>query len=620
MKRNLKHISASQIKAFRLCPRKWFFRSVLKVRHPPTAAMRYGTKVHKELESALSAETVDLGPESKFVLADLARAGLDPESIGRAQGFTCELSIKSLGLELAGLTVLGYIDLIWYDPDTRTVHIPDYKVRSSFDYAPDPDALRVNPQTIIYGRAATLLYPDAEYVTAQHINILKVTHGGPAVKPVAATLEPGEIEQMWFNSLEQTAWKMKGAAHSGIRHVMQHKTSCFVYGRCEYMDECYNIPYSPTPGTNPTPADDPWEGEPMLNLDDLLKKKQSTAAPVEPAPAPAPTPPVEAEVLPPEPAPAPAPTPKPAVQTIEITAQTDVKEVVSELVPNPAPNILPDDAEPDRAPVDVHDMSVAEFDWTDVDGIGDKGAQKVLEYLTEEGIAQMSELANIDLRDLPGIGKKTAASIREAIQSSKTWTPDPAIAGITSGRTPADTPNTPSTPKPAKTLADVDKAPDGLTPAQIVARAKVAVKTGKVPDLTGAGKEGKRHFEQWRSDVGDDYARDTLDSGGGEAAVEENTDAQLVLYINCYPVKGANGVVDLDRLLAPLKDAVAAELGVPYWDAKPFAEGGKLLAAKVIENLEMFAGKTVYCDDRRPEIPRVLQVLIGRADLVIKGS
>lgn len=101
--------------------------------------------------------------------------------------------------------------------------------------------------------------------------------------------------------------------------------------------------------------------------------------------------------------------------------------------------------------------------------------------------------------------------------------------------------------------------------------------------------------------------------------IDPQTENLTIIMVNCVPLKGLGEAELLSDLLRPLMLEVASDLQVPYWDSKGFAEGGKLLTAKVIKNLDLFRGKKIVAFDNETEIPRVLQVLFGVADIIIKG-
>lgn len=558
------HVSATQINNFRACPRKWYLRSIAKVRYPPSPAMLAGQAIHATIERVLKAQVqpVDLDADhAKLVKAADLAGFFDGFDANRPTG-ELELDIRTLGLRLADVPVLGYIDCLWREDDVAFVR--DWKLRSSFSYAPTPDELHDDTQAIIYGKAVLTMWPDIDVVDFGHGNLLRLDKGGPAAKLTTTRIDREEIDRKIKFELDPIVFDMRETSRAQIRSVRPQKSACFVYGRCEYYDECHAIPYAPIGA--PTP-----ENTMVLDLDALLGP---------PAPKP-----VEAVAPAPAPAPAtPAPEPEPVAPV-----------VVAE---QPAPSFIPPDIEPDRQPVTFADLTVADFDWTTIEGIGAKGASAIVEHLAAEGITHLHELGTYDLKELPTVGAKTASAIRDKLT-------------VLGGGVP-------------ETINEkIEEDEKGFDLVAKLKAATEAVKAGEVPDLTGVPEKNKTEFlafaKKWREAMTPDYDQPIAEQAP-KPTPAPRLRARTVLYINCVPIKGTRGVVQLDDLLAPLQAQVCAELEVPYWDLLPYAEGGKRLAAKVVENIDQFTGRSIVAFDKGVEIPRILGLLMGRADVVIKGS
>jgi hypothetical protein len=89
----------------------------------------------------------------------------------------------------------------------------------------------------------------------------------------------------------------------------------------------------------------------------------------------------------------------------------------------------------------------------------------------------------------------------------------------------------------------------------------------------------------------------------------------LRLYVDCRPLK-ADGVVELDALLAPLMAQVAANAKVPHYSMIPYAQGPAQVAALV--SVKPPTG-IIVADTRLPATNAVLEVLLPYAVEVVRG-
>lgn len=98
----------------------------------------------------------------------------------------------------------------------------------------------------------------------------------------------------------------------------------------------------------------------------------------------------------------------------------------------------------------------------------------------------------------------------------------------------------------------------------------------------------------------------------------------IVLLIDCYPTKAEGFIgmghgtplIDVLRELMLTKGAEEHE----YYNAAPYAEGPRKLAAMVLQNLDRFRGRTLLVNSSLPSTPYVLEVLEPAAGLVIRGG
>ena len=153
------HTSASQLKTYKECPRKWWYGSVLKVERKDTKATKLGKDTHTLLEGynkfryteQPDGSYADLNMDDpygeKFDWTD-TKAGMLGKSgshwIHQLQTpFWLESSVK---LVKAPVAVVGYIDVL------EPRRVTDYKTCKNYSYIPSKDELRIDPQKIIYSQ------------------------------------------------------------------------------------------------------------------------------------------------------------------------------------------------------------------------------------------------------------------------------------------------------------------------------------------------------------------------------------------------------------------------------------------------------------------------------------
>jgi hypothetical protein len=91
----------------------------------------------------------------------------------------------------------------------------------------------------------------------------------------------------------------------------------------------------------------------------------------------------------------------------------------------------------------------------------------------------------------------------------------------------------------------------------------------------------------------------------------------LVLYIDCYPLRGSlTPVVHLEDLIAPLQAKIAARAGVPIYSLIEYGKGPAQVAAALLENPPV---GPVYVNSRLPASAAALEVLLPLAVGVVRG-
>jgi len=574
--------SASSIDKFLTCPRKWWLRYVLGQRGDETEAMRHGTMVHKDIEDyynkktkltsleAIEARSQDLLPERSRVIAVEAKA-------------------EDLGLTLHGLDFLGFLDLLYLDDDGKLAII-DWKTRSSFSYAPDAVELLDDTQATLYAWVAFEIMeqddeiPTSDTVKFSHVNMIRVDGKSGRNSPRSmrsTTIFKRDRVYGWINGQCKTIIGeiQACAALAHPREVKQEKGSCFKYGPCEYKSDpikplrgrsCYDIPYEPAGRAGTTASS---KGEKAMGLADLMKTKKKTKTP-------------ETEVKPEEErasrleaAKADFLADKNDFEMLEYAlSHVEKRDFVlwrreitgkakKDQDENPIPPVNPPDAAPEEAPVDLEDQSVYDYDFAKVDGIGEKTVEHIQEYLALEGVEDLIELIDHDLKKIHGIGKKGEENLKEAIKQERNWLPE--------GEEKADD------------MPDQDAV---FTQACKAYRKENSESLETA--LEGMTPETRVGFDFWIAEhYPGDEIRDTPqpEIGNEKAAIPKQQPAPRILYVDCYPTKGAKAV-SLDDLLLPAKAKVCEEENIRYWSADKYGKGRKILLDVILEDPSFLGG------------------------------
>lgn len=105
-----------------------------------------------------------------------------------------------------------------------------------------------------------------------------------------------------------------------------------------------------------------------------------------------------------------------------------------------------------------------------------------------------------------------------------------------------------------------------------------------------------------------------------EVALAKNPDAGvgLYLYIDCYLTKGVGEVRHLEDILKDIQVSVAQQKKKTHYLESGYRDGQSAVAALAMMQPGLFAGH-VLVDSRSPCAPELLELLIPRATLVVRG-
>ena len=221
----LSHVSATSIKLFQSCPRRWYERYVLEKKEPTSKAMLRGNEVHRQLEEYLLNGTLpDASTEGQ-----IAKAGLDHLP---PPPYDIEISLEHLPVDDTPAPFKGFIDM-YIAGDIP--EILDHKTTSNFKYALSEDELANDTQLVIYA-AHALHNCDAAQVRLTHVCYL--TKPPYKSQRTSTVVSRAHVEEL-FQEILKTVEKMVTASELPANALEKNKDYCWSYGkRCPYFDEC----------------------------------------------------------------------------------------------------------------------------------------------------------------------------------------------------------------------------------------------------------------------------------------------------------------------------------------------------------------------------------------------
>ena len=227
-------ISASQIKTFNLCRKKWYFEKVEKLpQGPPSYGAVFGSVLHSCLErlhkgedpfpAGWSAPLKNGDTEVAKSLIDLYEPteGIEERNVER------KISLPVID----DISLLGYIDL--YKPGT----IIDHKTSKAWKWALSARELARDLQMMVYARWALEQEPDLETVELRH-NVFLRTPPARYKKTVAYATSEAVMDQ-WYQ-VQETALLMKEARKGGPPEI-EMGNQCHAFGGCPFARICSGV-------------------------------------------------------------------------------------------------------------------------------------------------------------------------------------------------------------------------------------------------------------------------------------------------------------------------------------------------------------------------------------------
>jgi CRISPR/Cas system-associated exonuclease Cas4 (RecB family) len=224
-----KHVSASQIKTYLDCPRKWYLQKIVGLPSPSSASTELGKEIHSVIE-AYFRDGLDI-PDSD--VGQIAKRGLEflPNP---SEDLSIELGIHEvLPIKESPVPIMGFIDLL--HKGQGFVRIIDHKTTSSKKYTKTSKELGYDVQMNIYAKAVF----DNMHALEQ-VEVVHVYYGtkSPAWSSSVSYVLTRQENSDHFDEIVKTIDKMKFDAIKEENEVEKNLESCFKFGGCPYRSEC----------------------------------------------------------------------------------------------------------------------------------------------------------------------------------------------------------------------------------------------------------------------------------------------------------------------------------------------------------------------------------------------
>lgn len=351
-------LSASQLSAWKLCKRKWFYDKIMKLAPDPEARPKYGADIGTEIHGALERYQITgwrLPPGAQIMRVPKYNnpTVFDEYDIGKILipvwdhelilPHVLDKNVLSEGecnTVIGGVPFVGYIDKRWQVGST--MFIMDYKSTKQWSYTKTQEEAEYDPQTLVYAKWA-LEQPGIDNVVFYYFNI---RYTPPIVPPRYI-----EVEHTWetiadyLNAADEIVREIAASRNQPEYRFEQNRGACYAYGKCEFAYECWK---TTTVKSDEPPKETKMAFDVNALLDKHVKKVQADPNSI--------TNQTEAEKPAPRPAPVQAPAPKPPSSPV-VNTPTFKKPAA---VPEPAPTMSAPKIERKSLP-DTADIPVIYF-------------------------------------------------------------------------------------------------------------------------------------------------------------------------------------------------------------------------------------------------------------------
>jgi hypothetical protein len=228
-------ISASSIKDFQQCPRKWAFRKLAKLPQEPKPYFERGTKVHLYLEKhKRDGYEIPLDLEGRMAITAIPHIPASPDP------FITELELQFESYGVPWVTILdGFIP-----PDTSpTCHVVDYKTTGNIANVKTERELQQDNALNLYDHAAGQVFGAVAPINtwiymlpkgpAKRIQFVKQTEDADAF--VLLNLVPAAREML---ELHNKHARPEGTPLPVINTLPHRPMSCNMGSKCDYRKHC----------------------------------------------------------------------------------------------------------------------------------------------------------------------------------------------------------------------------------------------------------------------------------------------------------------------------------------------------------------------------------------------
>jgi hypothetical protein len=222
--KEFKRTSASQIKTFLSCKRKWYRESILGERADPGKGALLGQAIHKELEDHFIKGSPLKSPLAKALYDQVPKKNILSNQVEVEFEFTPDQW---------PVPVKGYVDLVLDDL------IIDHKTTSDFQFALNENTARFDPQVLIYcgaGLGSKLTKQYTGSITFA-LNYVK-TKGMLKTQTIAVTLTEEEVKSGLLELAGIVKDQQKTAVVEAWDRVEPNYSQCDKYGGCPFRSEC----------------------------------------------------------------------------------------------------------------------------------------------------------------------------------------------------------------------------------------------------------------------------------------------------------------------------------------------------------------------------------------------
>lgn len=240
-KRTINYVSPSALDTAKRCMRRYYYRYVLKQKEPETAAQQTGIEGHEQIANFLKTGVDTRGP-----IAQAGRRLLDRDLILRGSPlveaeihYRDDQNILRSHTNLAGVPVIGFLDLAYVDQDPTIGVVVDHKFKSSLEWQTTPSALRTDLAMSTYGNFVLNHYDSVEKIRiTHHTYCTKKARGVYSADSTSVLLEPVDIARNLDVHAPLVRSIQEEINNPNVDNVPYNSGSCGDYGGCPHRSYC----------------------------------------------------------------------------------------------------------------------------------------------------------------------------------------------------------------------------------------------------------------------------------------------------------------------------------------------------------------------------------------------